>query len=312
MTVTTRGTDLAIVDAHHHLIDLERLRYPWIERRSPVLEALLSNYYDIARDYGLDAYRGDIADPRVVASIACEFGAADGVAEAQWVQARSVATGWPSAFVGAVDLTSPRLSDVLARYRDLPVVRAVRQPLYWSEDPLKRLGARPDFLVDPQWWRGFERVAEAGFVWDLLVYDEQLPAALELVRAFPSTTIVLEAAGWPVDLGPDGFRRWEERLHAASELSNVVLKLQGLALLFGPDRDAVEPWVRTAVQVFGADRCMFATHWPVDRLIWSFDDLLSTLLAILHDQSADQRAAFFGGSARRAYGLTVDGAPPPT
>lgn len=69
----------------------------------------------------------------------------------------------------AVDLTSPALGDVLPRYRELPIVRAVRQPLSWGKDPLQRLGARPDFLADSAWWRGFEQVAEQRLVWDLLL-----------------------------------------------------------------------------------------------------------------------------------------------
>ncbi len=62
------------------------MHYPWIERRSPVLEALLDNYYDIAHDYDVDNYRSDVSDDRLVKSVACEFGASDPVAEAEWGQ----------------------------------------------------------------------------------------------------------------------------------------------------------------------------------------------------------------------------------
>jgi predicted TIM-barrel fold metal-dependent hydrolase len=109
----------------------------------------------------------------------------------------------PQAFIAAVDLTSPSLGDVLARYRESPVVHAARQPLYWAEDPLRGLGSRPDYLTDPAWC-GFERVAEDGLEWDLLVYGEQLPAAHELTRSFPQTRIVLEAAGRPLDQARPG------------------------------------------------------------------------------------------------------------
>ena len=291
-----------MVDAHSHLIGLPELAYPWTEQRLPVLEALLGNYYDAARPYGVSRYRAD-AGGRLTQWVACEFGAADGVAEAEWIQRCSEADGGPSAFIGAVDLTSPALPDVLARYRDLPVVHAVRQPLYWAEDPLRRLGARPDYLTDPAWWRGFERVAAEGLTWDLLVYDEQLPAAHELIRSFPQTRMVLEAAGWPLDRSTDGFQRWRERLEAVAQFPNVTLKLQGLALLFGPSRDEVAPWVRTAITVFGAQRCMFAAHFPIDRLLWSFEELVKTLLAVLDDLPGEDLRAFFSGCAWREYRL---------
>jgi predicted TIM-barrel fold metal-dependent hydrolase len=300
------GRDLDVVDAHAHLINLEGLEYPWIRHRSPVLEALLDNYYDAAHEYDVGRYRTDTGG-QVTQWVACEFGAGDGVAEAEWVQRCAESEGGPSAFIGAVDLTSPTLGDVLARYRDLPVVHAVRQPLYWAADPLRRLGARPDYLTDPAWWRGFERAAEEGLTWDLLVYDEQIPAAHQLIQSFPQTRIVLEAAAWPLDHGADGFRRWRERLEAVSQFPNVTLKLQGLALLFGPSHDAVAPWLRAAVQVFGPQRCMFAAHFPVDRLLWSYDELIRTLLAILDDLTSEDLAGFFSGCARREYRLVRAG-----
>ena len=87
-------------------------------------------------------------------------------------------------------------------------MRAVRQPLYWAADPIKRLGARADYLSDLAWLRGFEQVADSGLVWDLLVYDERLPATYDLITSFPDTTFVLAAVGWPLDLTAEGFSRW--------------------------------------------------------------------------------------------------------
>ncbi|MBN9112356.1 MAG: amidohydrolase family protein [Pseudonocardia sp.] len=292
-----------VVDAHHHLLDVAGVGYGWIRERSPVLQALLANYYDIARDYGPADHAGDMAGTRLDGSVACEFGADDPVAEATWVQSLADAGNGPDAFIAAADPSDPGLAERLRHYRDLPVVRAVRQPLYWADDPLRRLGARPDCLTDPRWLTGFEQIAAAGLTWDLLVYDAQIPDATELLRSFPDTPIVLEAACWPLDLSPDGFSRWVDHLEFAAAHPNVALKLQGLALLFGPSREATEPWVRRAVATFGAQRCMFATHLPVDGLLWSVDDLVGTLAAVLADLTAAERAAFFTGCARRQYGL---------
>jgi predicted TIM-barrel fold metal-dependent hydrolase len=83
----------------------------------------------------------------------------------------------------------------------------------------------------------------------------------------------------------------------------VTLKLQGLALLFGPSLDRLRPWVAEAVRIFGPRRSMFASHFPVDRLLWSFDDLVTGLLTILEDLAADERSAFFAGCATERYGL---------
>ncbi|WP_068272709.1 amidohydrolase family protein [Aldersonia kunmingensis] len=299
--------DVDIVDAHQHFINSTDLVYPWIENRQPVLTALLPNYYDAAHRYLPQDYWADVAEVPVKASIACEFGAADGVAEATWVQQYANRFGAPNAAIAAVQLDSPDLRDVLARYRDLPIVRAVRQPLYWAAEPRRRLGARGDYLSDPVWLRGFEHVADAGLVWDLLVYDEQLPETHDLITSFPDTTFVLEATGWPLDRTSDGFARWDERLQVVSEYPNVVLKLQGIALIFGTSVDEIGPWIRKAIDIFRPERCMFASHYPIDHLLWDCQTMVQTIQAALGDMSAKGEADFFGETARRVYTLPDGG-----
>ncbi len=290
-----------IVDAHGHLLNTVDLSYRWIEQRSPALTHLLADYYDIARDFTPSDYRAAVAGTGVDTLVACEFGATDPLAEARWIQRCHDETGTPDAFIAATDLASPHLSELLACYADLPVVRAVRQPLYWSEDPLTRLGARPDFLTDPRWLDGFEEVAGTGLVWDLLLYDEQLPQAAQLLESFPEVPIVLEAAGWPLDRSVAGFRRWRDHLQAVSEHPNVTLKLQGLALIFGPDAQAVAPWLRTAVEVFGPGRCMFATHLPVDGLLWTCADLVDAVRKALAGWDDAALHSFLSEAAARVY-----------
>lgn len=299
MSVTDPGP--RFLDAHAHLLDPRRLSYGWIDRPSPVLTHLLTNYYDIARDFGPAEYRQAVTGSAVSRVVACEFGAVDALAEARWVQECHDATGTPDAFIAAVDLTSPRLVDQLGRYTGLPVVRAVRQPLYWSEDPLTRLGARPGYVTDKDWLRGFEQLAGTGLVWDLLLYAEQLPQATHLAGRFPEVPIVLEATGWPLDRSPSGFRQWRDHLTALSEHRNVTLKLQGLALIFGADHESIAPWVRSAVDIFGASRCMFATHLPVDGLLWTCADLISATDAALAGLDPTARDDYFGKTAERVY-----------
>lgn len=299
MSVTDPGP--CLLDAHAHLLDPRRLSYGWIDRPSPALTHLLTNYYDIARDFGPADYHEAVAGSGVSRVVACEFGAVDALAEARWVQECHDATGTPDAFIAAVDLTSPHLADQLGRYTGLPIVRAVRQPLYWSEDPLTCLGARSGYLTDKDWLCGFEQVADTGLVWDLLLYAEQLPQATHLAGRFPEVPIVLEATGWPLDRSPSGFQQWRDHLTALSEHRNVTLKLQGLALIFGADNGSIAPWVRSAVDIFGANRCMFATHLPVDGLLWNCADLISATDAALAGLDPAARDDYFGKTAERVY-----------
>ena len=290
-----------IIDAHAHLLNTTELSYRWMHQQSPELTFLLPNYYDIARDFTPNDYRDAVAGTGITGVVACEFGAVEPLAEARWVQRCHDTTGTPEGFIAAIDLCSSRVPDLLAQYAELDVVRAVRQPLYWSENPLTRLGARPDYLTDLDWLHGFEHVADTGLGWDLLLYAEQLRQAVDLLNAFPEVPIVLEATGWPLDRSPDGFKRWRDQLLTVSEYPNVVLKLQGLALIFGPNAESISPWLRTAVEIFGADRCMFASHLPVDGLLWTCEQLLTTTRHALAGMDPAAQQDYFAGTATRVY-----------
>lgn len=296
-----RRQGMRIIDAHAHLLNTTELSYQWIEQRNPKLTHLLPNYYDIARDFTPTDYQDAVAGTGITGTVACEFGAVESLAEARWVQRCHDTTGIPDAFIAAIDLCSQQVPDLLAQYAQLPAVRAVRQTLYWSENPLTRLGARPDYLTDLDWLHGFEQVADTGLVWDLLLYAEQLHQAVALLNTFPKVPIVLEAAGWPLDRSPDGFKRWRDQLLMVSEHPNVVLKLQGLALIFGPNDESVSPWLSTALDIFGAARCMFATHLPVDGLLWTSEQLLTTTHHAFAGLDPAAQQNYFADTATRVY-----------
>jgi predicted TIM-barrel fold metal-dependent hydrolase len=109
-------------DAHHHFINVPDFVYPWIEGRQPALTALLPNYYDAAHPYLPQEYRADVSAVPLTAAIACEFGAADGVAEAIWVQQCADRVGVPNAFIAAVQLDSG----------DLPTTKSTRPEQNWK------------------------------------------------------------------------------------------------------------------------------------------------------------------------------------
>jgi len=79
--------------------------------------------------------------------------------------------------------------------------------------------------------------------------------------------------------------------------------LQGIALIFGTSLEAIGRWVRTALSIFGAGRCMFASHYPIDHLLWDTETMVSTVQAALGDLSPSEQALFFGETARRVYRL---------
>jgi L-fuconolactonase len=145
----------------------------------------------------------------------------------------------------------------------------------------------PNWLLRDDVQRGIAAVGEAGLVFDLLVREPQLPAAVETVRRNPGTKFVLDHVG----KRPRDDRAWAQGVTALAELPNVSCKLSGLSTEFDPQGTAAR-----ALEWFGADSCMFGSDWPVCLLAGGYGEALA-----LAGNDADVLAR----TAIRTYGLGV-------
>lgn len=168
---------------------------------------------------------------------------------------------------------------------------------------------------------GFRHLAPRGLSFDLGVWDPQLPEIVELARDFPDTSLVLNHMGTPVavDLDRDGrmevFRHWREQLRKVAEFPNVTCKVSGLGMpVWGFGLEASEgsnssallaeywrPYVETAIECFGFDRCMAASNYPPDSRAAGFVPLWNALKMCTDGCSDDERSALFSRTAARIY-----------
>jgi predicted TIM-barrel fold metal-dependent hydrolase len=140
-------------------------------------------------------------------------------------------------------------------------------------------------------------------VFELMVHPDALVPAAEALADW-ELPVVVEHTGWPRSNDPDEHELWKTGMAALAGLrENVTCKLSGLAMPMQSMAAATfEPWVLGAIDLFGTDRCMFASNFPVDGMHGTFDDLYTTydeLTADLDDATRDQ---LFAGNAERVYG----------
>ena len=130
-------------------------------------------------------------------------------------------------------------------------------------------------------------------------------AAAQELSTFDDLTVVVEHTGWPRNDSDEERALWKEGIDALAGLgANVVCKLSGLAMPLGSMRaDDLRPWLEYAIEAFGAERCMFASNFPVDSAAGSFDDLYSTFDAVTGGLDDASREALFAGTAERIYRL---------
>jgi predicted TIM-barrel fold metal-dependent hydrolase len=295
---------IPFVDAHVHLWDLRRIRYPWLAPPFSI-DGPNGDVSPIAHNYSLEDYRTDAQSWNVVGMVHVDAGAHpnDAALETTWLEAMAENQGLPSGIVAFAPLDSPSVERLLALHALGRRVRGVRQILNWHVNPQLTYMPR-DLTLDPAWQRGFGLLARYGLSFDLQAYPNQFAALAELVRRHPQTPVIINHTGMAVDRDAEGIARWRNGLRSLAALPNVFIKISGVGFVFKPWSLAqVRDYVREAIEIFGPYRVMFGSNFPTDKLFGSFDRTFNAYSEIVADFSVDERRDMFGCNADRIYRL---------
>jgi predicted TIM-barrel fold metal-dependent hydrolase len=199
--------------------------------------------------------------------------------------------------------------------------RGIRHSTIWDASGALRSDAPPGLLGDSQFRRGFARLGKLNLSFDAWLYYPQLPELVDLARAFPQVTIILDHIGAPLGVGPytgkrdEVFQVWSRGIAALASCPNVFVKLGGVgSLRSGYDwherlvkpssvelAAALRPYFEWCIEKLGADRCMFESNFPVEKLSTSYVNLWNSFKRITENYSAGERAALFHDTAARVY-----------
>jgi predicted TIM-barrel fold metal-dependent hydrolase len=212
--------------------------------------------------------------------------------------------GLPNAVVAQAWLDHPDAAEVLARQAAFALVRSVRhKPKSAARRQDAGRGA-PGSMDCPRWREGYHLLARHKLHFDLQTPWWHLDAAAELARDFPATTIILNHTGLPADRSAEGLAGWRRALELLAKQSNTAIKISGLGVpgqRWTPELQG--PVVREAIRIFGIERAMFASNFPVDSLVATFDEIFGSFLAITRDMPDTARSKLFHDNAVRIYGL---------
>ena len=294
------GKPLRIVDAHVHVYDADVNRHLFLEEKDDVFEALVGDYSALPKKYPLQSYLNDGKSYQIEGIIWHEYLSNDAIKEAQWAQRLAETSMVPVAIVALVDFLDPRLEERLDIYRSLPNVTAVREHLAWDVvNPRKRFAKRADLLSDPAWRNGVARLRGHDFKCGLEVFAPQLPDLLKVVRLYPDVGFTLAVLGWPIDLSPAGFMRWRKDVAELSRCENVCASISAVECIFGMQwtLEQVSPWIRSLIEMFGPNRCMFGSHMPIAALSVGFERTYTAYQELAADFSESERDRMFRGVA---------------
>ena len=180
-------------------------------------------------------------------------------------------------------------------------------------------------MLDAKFREGFARLAGFNLSFDAWVYHSQLEELRDLAAAFPETSIIVNHCGGPLGVGPyagkrnEVFQDWRARLVELAQLDNVAMKLGGLGMsIMGFDfhkrplppssvelAAAWRPYMETCIELFGADRCMFESNFPVDKPMCSYPVLWNAFKRIAASASKSEKQALFHANAAHIYRLDL-------
>ena len=312
-------SDQPIIDAHHHLFD--RLGHPYLaeDLKTDIGTDLnvIATVFVQARSF----YRTD--GPETLRPIG-ETGFAATVAE------KASASGSPklcAAIVGYADLTlgeavRPVLEAHISVGRNR--FRGIRHILAWDADDRFLNPAYPttEDMVDGLEFRaGFSHLADLGLSFDAWIFFHQIPRLTALARQFPDVQIVLNHCGGILGIGgyagchDDVFKQWRAAMSELADCLNVAVKIGGLGMAlsgFGFEQLAQapssrtlavawQPWVQTCMELFGVERCMFESNFPVDKGSYSYVTGWNAMTRLTTGLTPTERNALFFETAARIY-----------
>lgn len=305
------ATEIAAVDAHHHLWDLGVRHYSWLHP-NPAGDPF-PDFASLCRDYTIEDYREDCGKENIAKSVhlQAEHDASEPVRETAWLQAIAddpKSAGFPHAIVAGADLARDDIEGVLEKQTNYANVRGIRQILSHESTAAsgdaaeKALASRANQLEDERWLRNFALLRRFDLSFDLQLFARQTAEARPLLHRHPDTQIILNHTLMPFDRSQDGVRLWRRGLAEFAAYPNVVLKISGLGMVPGGwDDTRNRQLVTQALEAFGVDRCFFGSNFPIDRLVTDYASIWAVYRAVISHLSRDEQRAMLRGNAERVY-----------
>lgn len=279
------------IDAHQHFWLYEPIRDAWITDEMRVIQ----------RNFMPTDLRPILAQCRIAGCVAIQADQSE--KETVFLLELAERHKFIAGVVGWVDLQSANIENRLVAFSRFPKLKGFRHIV--QGEPDMDFFSRPDFL------RGIQCLGKHGFTYDILIKPHQLNAAIELVRRFPDQPFVIDHLAKPyIEKGIT--EPWADQMRTLASFDNVMCKLSGMVT--EADHKRWQPsdftfYIQHLLEVFGADRLMFGSDWPVCLLAAQYERVVDVLAGQLVSLSAAEQQAIWGATAVHFYGLQVDGLP---
>jgi len=275
-----------VIDAHQHFWQLGRFDYSWMDSADlePIRrDRLPSDLKPLIREAGVDQ------------TIFVQT--QHNVEETRWVLQLADEDDFIVGVVGWVDLASDECEAQLLEFKDNSKFVGVRHVT--QDEP------NDNFIIRKEVLRGLQVLEKHGIPFDLLFYVKHLHHASTLAERLPNLPMVIDHLAKPV-IKDGRMDNWLDNFKRAAEFPNMYCKLSGM--ITEADWKSwkpadLKPYVETALEAFGPDRCMYGSDWPVCELAGTYKQVYDALCEVLGPISTSERERIFGDTAKTFYGL---------
>lgn len=292
-------TRLKFIDAHHHLWDLSRLTYPWLEAKGSKRffgqpDPIRQNY--LPQDYFND-HQGQINS-----SIHIQVGCIPehNIRETQLISS-FVEDGAPiSAIIPSVDMRSDDLREQLDFQQAFPLVKGVRHMIGKSPDENHQLAA----FKSSEWLSSWQLLVKRNLTFDLQLTEEQYQVVFDTLSQVQELKVVLCHFASPWDQSEKGFKNWREWMSRFASLPNCFIKLSGFSMFtHNFNQNNFIKYASSAIELFGDKRCMLGSNFPVDKLHMTFSELLAAWQSLINNCTESEIYNISSNTVKRFYSL---------
>ena len=297
--------NIKIVDAHHHFWDPTINYHPWL-CDDPMIPFRYGDYSAIRKQFMPEDYFRAAEGHRVVKTVTMEgeWDPNDPVGESLWMQSVAETYGFPHAHVAQAWMDADNVAGILKAQSKIPLVKSVRHKPRAVTSPGQVVSGAPGSMGDPKWRRGYAMLEKYGFHFDLQTPWWHLNEAADLAGDFPNTLIILNHTGLPADRSESGLSGWRKAMKTFAELPNVAVKISGLGLCGKTWRiEDNQSIIRDTINIFGIDRCMYASNFPVDGVVADYNTIITGYKKAVGDLSMSDQNKFFHDNAVEIYDI---------
>lgn len=273
-----------VIDSHVHFWKYDKKTYAWID----------SSMKDLQKDYLPEHLQTTLKRNGVDAIIAVQADQSE--LDTHFMVEMAKTHAFIKGVVGWTDLKSEDLEKRLEYFSQYSIIKGWRHIVQGEPD---------GFLADPQFRRAMPLLQQYNYTYDVLVYERQLPQAVDFVQAFPENKFILDHAGKP-DIRSAEITAWEKNIRTIATHPNVYCKLSGLFTeAKWKQWSAAEfyPYLDILFDAFGSNRLLWGSDWPVMLLSGIYVQWKSLVEKYMEKHTEEEREAVFGETAVEVYGI---------